>query len=107
MLQRCIKRQLVLVSVPAKIVGYSTAVYDMLCLLCDIALMRFHIELVTSTTQLVCSMVLQAETACMCGAIICTQTESIYVYLAKFGETVAVMVVRIAVAVIGIESYSV
>ena len=43
----------------------------------------------------------------MGGAIICTQTESIYVYLAKLRETVAVMVVRIAVTVIGIKSYSV
>ena len=107
MLQRCEKREFVIIPLPTMVVGNATAVYDMTRLLGNVTLMRFKVEFVSTTTELVRRMILHAQAACMSRTIIGTQTESVEIHLSQFRETVTVVVVRIAVAIVGISRYSI
>ena len=79
----------------------------MLCLFGYIAFVRLQVELVSSATCLVRGVVLKAYAACVCRAVVCTQTEGVQVYHTKLRESVAVVVVRVAVAVVLIHGYAV
>ena len=98
-LGRGIERKLVLVFLPEHVVRQASAVDDVLGLFGDIGFERFEVELVTATTELVGSVVFQAQTAELRRLVISTETEGIHVQLTDFGEAVAVHIVRIAVAV--------
>ena len=107
MLHRGKERELMLVGHPADIICDTTAVYHVLGLLGNITLMRLKIELVTATAQFVGRMILKTQTAGICRAVKCAHTEGIDIHLAKFGETVTVMVIRVTVAIVLIERYAV
>ena len=84
---------------PEEVVTQSAAVNDVLGLLGDVRLVRLQIEFVASATKFVGGMVFQIDAAEMRRTVIGAETEGVHVQLAQFGETVAVTVVRIAVAV--------
>ena len=96
-----------LVAIPTVVVRHTTAVDYMLCLLGDVALMRLQVELVTATAQLVGSVILQTQTSVVCRAVVCAQAKGIHVQLAKFREAVAIVVIRVTVAVVGIHSHAI
>ena len=99
MLSRCIERQLMLVFLPEEVVCQTTAIDDVLGLLGDIRFKRFQIELVTSTMELVGSMIFDAQSAKLGRTIVRTKTEGIHIEFTDFGETVAIHIVRITVTV--------
>ena len=76
----------------------------MLGLLGNVRLMRLQIKFITSATKFVSSMVFQIDAAEMRGTVVGAEAEGVHVQLAQFGETVAVTVVRIAVAVAFVEA---
>ena len=52
-------------------------------------------------------MILKTQTTGICRAVERTHTEGIDVHLAELGETVAIMIIRITVAIALIERYAV
>ena len=71
-----------LVAQPTDVVCYTSAVYDMLCLLGNIALVGLIVKFITAAAQLVGSVVLKAQTAGVCRAVERTQAESVDIHLA-------------------------
>ena len=88
-----------LIVVPEFFVLETSAVYYVLCLLCDVSLVWLKVELVTASTILVGSVIFKAQTARVCRTIVGAQTKGVYVYLSKLRESVAIVVVRVAVTV--------
>ena len=96
-----------LVAIPTVVVRYTATVDNVLCLLGNVTLMRLQIELVSATAQLVGSVILQTQTSVVCRAVVCAQSKGIHVQLAKLREAVAIVVIRVTVAVIGIDRHAI
>ena len=94
-----IERHLVFVFSPEQVVAQSSAVDDVLGLLGDVGLVGLQVELVASPPEFVRGVIFQADAAEEGGAVIRPESEGVHVQLAQFRESVAVAVVRIAVAV--------
>ena len=95
------------VAIPTMVVRHTTAVDNVFCLLRNVTFMRLQVELVASTTQLVGCVVFQTQTAVVCRAIVCAQTECIEVQLSQFGEPVAIVVIWVTVAVVCIHRHAI
>ena len=88
-----------LVFFPEEVVRQASAVDDVLGLFGDVGFERFEVELVTAPTELVGSVVFDAQTAELARLVVRTQAEGVHVELTDFGKAVAIHIVRIAVAV--------
>ena len=88
-----------LVFLPEEVVCQSTAIDDMLGLFGNVTFERFHIKLVTTTTELIGRMILHTQTTELGRTIIGTETESVHVQLTDFRETISIHIVRITVTV--------
>ena len=71
----------------------------MLGLLRNIRFMRLQIKFITTTTELISSMVFQIDTAEVRRTIVSTETESIHIQFTKFGETIIITVIRVTIAI--------
>ena len=98
-LRRTIHRQFVAIFAEEHIIRQSAAVYNVFRLLGNVCFVRLKVELVTSAPEFVRGMILDADAAELCGAVVSTKPEGIHVQFTQFRETVAVGIVRIAVAV--------
>ena len=79
----------------------------MLSLLRNIRFMRLQIKFITTTTELISSMIFQIDTAEMCRAIVSTETESIHIQFTKFGETIIITIIRVTIAIAFIQGNTV
>ena len=61
--------------------------------------MRLQIKFITTTTELISSMVFQIDTAEVRRAIVSTETESIHIQFTKFGETIIITIIRVTVTI--------
>ena len=72
-------------------------------LLGDVRLVGLKVEVVAAAAELVGGVILQVDAAEMRGTVVGAEAEGVHIQLAQLGETVAVTVVRIAVAVAFVE----
>ena len=89
------------------IVCQTTAVYYMLGLLADICFMGLQIEITSTASEFICSMIFQADTAEMSRTVISSESECIHIQFSQFRETVTVSIVRISVSIRLIQCYTV
>ena len=102
-LDRAVQGDFMLILAPEEVVTQSAAVNDVLGLLGDVRLVGLKVELVAAAAELVGGVIFQVDAAEMRGTVVGAEAEGVHVQLAQFGETVAVTVVRIAVAVAFVE----
>ena len=102
-LDGAVQGDFMLILAPEEVVTQSAAVDNVLGLLGDVRLVGLKVELVAAAAELVGGVIFQVDTAEMRGTVVGAEAEGVHIQLAQLGETVAVTVVRIAVAVAFVE----
>ena len=64
---------------PEKIVAEASTIDNMLCLFRDVGLVWLQVELISSPTELVRGVILQADSAELCRPVIASEPERVHV----------------------------
>ena len=107
MLRGCVDIKTITVVTPALHIVQTATVYVVTGLFGYVGHERLKVELVAASPELVCIMIFQSQTLCVGKSIKSVKAQAVRHKLAQLRKTVAVAVVRIAVAVAFIESQTV
>ena len=81
------------------IVTQTTAIDNVLGLFGNIRFMRLQVKLISTTTELVGSVVFYINTAIVRRTVVSTHPESIHIQFSQFGKSVSIGIIRITVAI--------